>query len=104
VLTYLIVTAILAGACGFAMAWLFQRSKLTGAQATSKSQIDSLQTDVLSLEKDIALERTAVAKLRDLHITESRSRAAADAIADQVPELRDQCVFHAMVNSVSTGT
>src|SRR5580692_7623584 len=72
------------------MAWLFQASKLTGAQATSKSQIDALHTNVLSLEKDIALERTAVAELRDLHITESRSRAAADAIADQVPELRDQ--------------
>ena len=79
-ITYLIVTAILAGACGLATAWLFQRSKLTGAQATSKSQIDALHTNVLSLEKGIALERTAVAELRDLHITESRSRAAAEAM------------------------
>jgi DNA recombination protein RmuC len=90
VLTYLIVTALSAGACGFAVAWLVQASKLAHANATTKSQIDGLQTLIQAFEKDIALERTAVAELRQLHISESRARSAADAIAEQVPQLRGQ--------------
>ena len=88
--TYVIVAAIVAGACGFALAWLIQASKLAGMHATSKSQLDALHANAQSLEKDIVLERTALAELRELHITESRSRAAKEAIADQVPGLRDQ--------------
>jgi DNA recombination protein RmuC len=90
VLTYLIVAALLAGACGFTMAWLFQSSKFARLNATSQSRIDSLQTHEQSLEKDIALERTAVAELRQMHIAESRARATAEAIATQVPDLRAQ--------------
>jgi DNA recombination protein RmuC len=90
VATYLIVATIVAGASAFTLAWLIQASKLAGVHATSKSQIDSLLTRAQSLEKDIAVERAAVADLREMHIAESRSRAAAEAIADQVPELRAQ--------------
>jgi DNA recombination protein RmuC len=88
--TYLILTALGAGASGFAVAWLVQASKLASAKATDQSQIDGLQARSKSLEKDIAVERTAITELRELHITESRARAAAEALAEQVPQLRAQ--------------
>jgi DNA recombination protein RmuC len=88
--TYLILTALGAGAGGFVVAWLVQASKLVSAKTASESQIEGFQMKNQSLERDIALERTAVNELRALHITESRARAAAEAVAEQVPQLRAQ--------------
>jgi DNA recombination protein RmuC len=84
----LMLTAIPAAACGFAIAWLFQSSRMTVANLANTSRIESSQDQIRSLQKDLEAERSTHAELLDAHVTESRLRAAADAVASRVPDLK----------------
>lgn len=85
-----VIAALLAGMAGYLLAWTIQRPRARLAEATAASRLQSVLSQVSQLEGDLQTLRGAHATVLNEHLLASNARAAAEAVANRVPELTEK--------------
>ncbi|HEY4211838.1 MAG TPA: DNA recombination protein RmuC [Steroidobacteraceae bacterium] len=86
----LAVSGLLGGLLGMAVAWVIRGARAEAERVSAMSRIQGLERELAQEGQARRASELARADLTERHLTESKGRSAAEAVADRVPALEGE--------------